>query len=229
VIVGLSLFALICSAFLSPPLPSSSLCIFFLFVLFLLFLGIHLCFCRSHRDKAQYLELSTKKPPFKNINLEETCIISYLPPFLGLYRAWHYIQHSTACCLHDSSHKNWVKVAPYPLCVQIGRDPSFQGTPALQDPWVAELLRCVPAKMIGDAPFVSSGCLSFSSCATFFLSSEWLLLMIRGLSADQWSVYGSDGHLRRNASGVRKDVCSRSRGSGWAIVTDTFPWIWKWT
>lgn len=167
-IVGLSLFALICSAFLSLPLPSSSLCIFFLFVLFLLFLGIHLCFCRSHRDKAQYLELSTKKLPFKNINLEETCIISYLPRFLGLYRAWHYIQHSTACCLHDSSHKNWVKVATYPLCVQIGRDPHFQGTPASQDPWVAELLRCVPAKMIGDAPFVNSACLSFSSCATFF-------------------------------------------------------------
>ena len=171
---------------------------------------------------SQYLELSTKKLPFKNINLEETCIISYLPPFLGLYRALHYIQHSTACYLHDSSHKNWVKVATYPLCVQIGRDPNFQGTPALQDPGVAELRK-------NDRIFVDSGCLSFSSCATVFLSSEWLLLTIKGLSADQWSVYGSDGHMRRNASGVRKDVCSGGRGSGWATVTDTFPWMWKWT
>lgn len=42
-----------------------------------------------------------------------------------------------------------MKVATYPLCVQIGRDPNFQGTLALQDPGVAELLRRAPAKVIG--------------------------------------------------------------------------------
>lgn len=43
----------------------------------------------------------------------------------------------------------------------MGRDPHFQEIPALQDPCVAERLKCVPAEMIGDAPIVSLGCLSF--------------------------------------------------------------------
>lgn len=131
-IVSLSLFASICSPLPSPPLlvppfpslpllsspfPSSSLCVSSFVLFLLLFLGIQLC-CRSHSERQSTVsELSTKKLPLKNIDLEETCFPRYLPPFFAIYRTQPYPSHSTACCLRDSSPENRVKVAIYPLCV----------------------------------------------------------------------------------------------------------------
>lgn len=175
---SLSLFASICSAFLSSlllPVPSSSLCVSSSCVLFpLLFLSTQPCSCRSHNQRQSPIsELSTKKLPFKNSHLEVTCILSSPPPFLAIYRTRHPTEHSTACCLHDPSHKNEVKMTVYPLCVRIGRDPSFQEICALQDHWEAELLKCVPT--MGDAPLVSSRCLSYFFCQFFFFFIIWMM------------------------------------------------------
>lgn len=133
-VIGLSLFAsfllsssllsslFLCSSLIPQPLPlllsllplseSPLHLIFFL----LLFLGIQLCYCRYHSYRQSTMsELSTKKLPFKNTDLEETCILRYLPPFLAMYKTQHYTEYSTACSLHDSSQKNWVKMA---ICTQ---------------------------------------------------------------------------------------------------------------
>lgn len=72
------------------PLPSSSLCISFSFVLFLLlFLGIQPCFCRSHSQRQSTIsELSTKKLPLKTSTWKKpvTSAPSLLPSPLALYR-----------------------------------------------------------------------------------------------------------------------------------------------
>lgn len=99
----------------------------------------------------------------------------------------------------------------YPLCVRIGRDPSFQEICALQDHWEAELLKCVPT--MGDAPLVSSRCLSYFFCQFFFfyhlndelslLRDFWLITEVCVDLMDIQEVFRNKGN-----------VCSRSEASG---------------
>lgn len=195
IIVGPSLFAPVRSASphpslplrcrpLSSPLlssPSSSFWVSFSLVLFLLLsLGIQPCYCRFHSQRqSPMFELSTKTLPFKNSDLKKTCICRYLLPFPATYKTQRYALGSTACCRHDSSQWNWVNVQNTPQCVQVGR-PQFSGDACSTESLCKQALK-MHANRNDRGCSLTQLRMSFIFFLCYFLSSELLLIIIKGI------------------------------------------------